>query len=104
MQHKSDNNNQHQNNVPPPPPAKTHRPNYLPVPVAIPVNVQVDYDESDRPILYRDDEDENMSEEGSYQFAKLPFFLETKKKSHWDANLMYDVLSFDLLQRDWHLE
>lgn len=67
MQHKSDNNNQQQNNVPPPPPAKTHRPNYLPVPTAIPVNVQVDYDsdESDGPILYRDDEDENMSEEGS---------------------------------------
>ena len=68
MQQKSDNNNRDigSNGIPqqpPPPPAKNLRPTYLPVPV---VNVQVDYDsdESDGPILYRDEEDENMSEEG----------------------------------------
>ena len=79
MQLKSDNNNQHQqqNNAPPPPPAKNHRPNYLPVPVTIPVNVQVDYDsdESDGPILYRDDEDENMSDEGNFEASYFFYWL-----------------------------
>lgn len=65
MQLKSENNNRDHQAAPPPPPAKNQRPTYLPVPV-IPVTVQCDYDsdESDGPILYRDDEDENMSEEG----------------------------------------
>ena len=66
---KSENNNRDHQAAPPPPPAKNQRPTYLPVPV-IPVTVQCDYDsdESDGPILYRDDEDENMSEEGKNYF------------------------------------
>ena len=70
MQLKSDNNNReptsggNQHPPPPPPPAKGQRPTYLPVPVTIPVQCDYDSDESDGPILYRDDDEENMSEEG----------------------------------------
>jgi hypothetical protein len=56
----------HHHPPPPPPPAKGQRPTYLPVPVTIPVHCDYDSDESDGPILYRDDDEdeENMSEEG----------------------------------------
>ncbi|XP_046443598.1 phosphatase and actin regulator 4-A-like isoform X15 [Daphnia pulex] len=58
----------HNHPPPPPPPAKGQRPTYLPVPVpTIPVQCDYDSDESDGPILYRDDDvdddEENMSEE-----------------------------------------
>lgn len=87
MQQKSDNNNResnaagghgvshhhhhnapqshhHHHPPPPPPPAKGQRPTYLPVAVTVPVQCDYDSDESDGPILYRDDDEENMSEEG----------------------------------------
>lgn len=70
MQLKSDNNNRESaggnHPPPPPPPAKGQRPTYLPVPVTIPVHCDYDSDESDGPILYRDDDEENMSEEGKH--------------------------------------
>ncbi|KAI9551415.1 hypothetical protein GHT06_021748 [Daphnia sinensis] len=53
----------HHHPPPPPPPAKGQRPTYLPVPVTAPVQCDYDSDESDGPILYRDDDEENMSEE-----------------------------------------
>lgn len=70
MQLKSDNNNREtaggNHPPPPPPPAKGQRPTYLPVPVTIPAHCDYDSDESDGPILYRDDDEENMSEEGKH--------------------------------------
>lgn len=81
MQLKSDNNNRdspsgssatavnQQPPPPPPPPAKGQRPTYLPVPVNLPVACDYDSDESDGPILYRDDDDENLSEEGKWRGA-----------------------------------
>ncbi|XP_057379226.1 LOW QUALITY PROTEIN: serine-rich adhesin for platelets-like [Daphnia carinata] len=53
----------HHHPPPPPPPAKGQRPTYLPVAVTAPVQCDYDSDESDGPILYRDDDEENMSEE-----------------------------------------
>lgn len=88
MQLKSDNNNREppanhpaasaSSNAPanpPPPPAKGQRPTYLPVPVNLPVACDYDSDESDGPILYRDDEDENMSEEGKRAVESGPELL-----------------------------
>ena len=85
MQLKSDNNNREPpaSNNPPPaassassapanppaPPAKGQRPTYLPVPVNLPVACDYDSDESDGPILYRDDDEENMSEEGNWSLS-----------------------------------
>ena len=75
MKLKADNNNQHQqqNSALP---TKTHRSKYLAVHVTIPVKVQVDInvDESDGSILYRDHEDENMSE-GNYKISYLFYLL-----------------------------
>ena len=66
MQQKSDNNNKENGGGGAWTGKSQQRPAYLPIATNLPVATSCDYDSdsSDGPILYRDDDDDNLSEEG----------------------------------------